>query len=239
MHNCKDDDKEEIFDEEEFYDDEQEQDDYDDEYSYLLDDEEDEKDDVVIDEDNNEGKKRRRSDSKKKGSFISTILEWLITIVAALIISFLINKFLIFKVYIPSESMYPTLKVKDQLFVTKMYSRDSIQRGDILVFFSDEFNELLIKRVIGLPGDDIVVKASGEVLVNGEVLEETYVVQKDETAIFDLEFKVPEDKYFFLGDNRANSLDSRYWSEPYIDFEDIRGEARIIIYPFNRIRILK
>ena len=135
--------------------------------------------------------------------------------------------------------MYPTLKVKDQLFVTKMYSRDSIQRGDILVFFSDEFNELLIKRVIGLPGDDIVVKASGEVLVNGEVLEETYVVQKDETAIFDLEFKVPEDKYFFLGDNRANSLDSRYWSEPYIDFEDIRGEARIIIYPFNRIRILK
>lgn len=239
MHNCKDDDKEEIFDEEEFYDDEQEQYDYDDEYSYLLDDEEDEKDDVVIDEDNNEGKKRRRSDSKKKGSFISTILEWLITIVAALIISFLINKFLIFKVYIPSESMYPTLKVKDQLFVTKMYSRDSIQRGDILVFFSDEFNELLIKRVIGLPGDDIVVKASGEILVNGEVLEETYVVQKDETAIFDLEFKVPEDKYFFLGDNRANSLDSRYWSEPYIDFEDIRGEARIIIYPFNRIRILK
>ena len=239
MHNCKDDDKEEIFDEEEFYDDEQEQYDYDDEYSYLLDDEEDEKDDVVIDEDNNEGKKRRRSDSKKKGSFISTILEWLITIVAALIISFLINKFLIFKVYIPSESMYPTLKVKDQLFVTKMYSRDSIQRGDILVFFSDEFNELLIKRVIGLSGDDIVVKASGEVLVNGEVLEETYVVQKDETAIFDLEFKVPEDKYFFLGDNRANSLDSRYWSEPYIDFEDIRGEARIIIYPFNRIRILK
>ncbi len=238
MHNCKDDDKEEIFDEEEFYDDEQEQDDYDDEYSYLLDDEEDEKDDVVIYEDN-EGKKRRRSDSKKKGSFISTILEWLITIVAALIISFLINMFLIFKVYIPSESMYPTLKVKDQLFVTKMYSRDSIQRGDILVFFSDEFNELLIKRVIGLPGDDIVVKASGEVLVNGEVLEETYVVQKDETAIFDLEFKVPEDKYFFLGDNRANSLDSRYWSEPYIDFEDIRGEARIIIYPFNRIRILK
>lgn len=238
MHNCKDDDKEEIFDEEEFYDDEQEQDDYDDEYSYLLDDEEDEKDDVVIDEDN-EGKKRRRSDSKKKGSFISTILEWLITIVAALIISFLINKFLIFKVYIPSESMYPTLKVKDQLFVTKMYSRDSIQRGDILVFFSDEFNELLIKRVIGLPGDDIVVKASGEVLVNGEVLEEEYVVQKDETAIFDLEFKVPEDKYFFLGDNRSNSLDSRYWSEPYIDFEDIRGEARIIIYPFNRIRILK
>ena len=190
MHNCKDDDKEEIFDEEEFYDDEQEQDDYDDEYSYLLDDEEDEKDDVVIYEDN-EGKKRRRSDSKKKGSFISTILEWLITIVAALIISFLINKFLIFKVYIPSESMYPTLKVKDQLFVTKMYSRDSIQRGDILVFFSDEFNELLIKRVIGLPGDDIVVKASGEVLVNGEVLEETYVVQKDETAIYDLEFKLP------------------------------------------------
>ena len=229
MRDYKDDheDKEELFDDDDLYNEQE------DEYSYLLEDEEEEK---KIEE---EKPARGNKGSKKKGSFISTILEWVITIVAALLISFLINKFLIFKVYIPSESMYPTLKVKDQLFVTKMYGRDSIQRGDVLVFFSDEFNELLIKRVIGLPGDDIIVKSSGEVLINGEVLKEDYVVQKDETAIFDLEFKVPEDKYFFLGDNRANSLDSRYWNDPYIDFEDIRGEARIIIYPFNRIKILK
>ena len=233
MRDYKDDheDKEELFDEEDFYDEQE------DEYSYLLEDEDEEE--KEIEEENSNKKDTNKSNSKKKGSFISTLLEWVITIVAALLISFLINKFLIFKVYIPSESMYPTLKVKDQLFVTKMYSRDSIQRGDVLVFFSDEFNELLIKRVIGLPGDDIIVKSSGEVLINGEVLKEDYVVQKDETAIFDLEFKVPDDKYFFLGDNRANSLDSRYWNDPYIDFEDIRGEARIIIYPFNRIKLLK
>ncbi len=75
--------------------------------------------------------------------------------------------------------------------------------------------------------------------MNGEVLKEDYVFQKDETAIFDLNFKVPENEYFFLGDNRANSLDSRYWSDPYISFDDIRGEARIIVYPFNRIKLLK
>lgn len=227
----KDDDKEEVFDQKDFYEDDQK--DFKDEYSYLLEDDED-KEEVKIEE-----PKKRRSGKKKKGGPIFTLFEWAITIVAALLISFLINKFLIFKVYIPSESMYPTLKVKDQLFVTKIYNKNSIQRGDILVFFSDEFNELLIKRVIGLPGDDVVVKASGEVLVNGEVLEEKYVVQKDETAIYDLDFKVPENKYFFLGDNRANSLDSRYWNDPYIDFENIRGEARVIIYPFNRIRLLK
>lgn len=230
------DEKENIFDKEEFYrDDEDEYDELRDEYSYLL--EEDDEEPKSYEKDTPLPK--RSKNRKPKGRFLSTILEWGITIVAALLISFLINKFLIFKVYIPSESMYPTLKVKDQLFVTKMYSRDSIERGDVLVFYSEEFNELLIKRVIGLPGDDIVVKASGEVLVNGEVLQEDYVVQKDETAIFDLDFKVPEDEYFFLGDNRANSLDSRYWNDPYIDFEDIRGEARVIVYPFNRIRFLK
>lgn len=228
------DDKDDIFDEEDFFNEEDQH--YDDEYAYLLEDEEDTKDkDSKIQVET----KKRSTHKKKRGGFISTLLEWVITIVAALIISFLINKFLVFKVYIPSESMYPTLKVKDQLFVTKTYTRESIQRGDVLVFFSDEFNELLIKRVIGLPGDDIIVKSSGEVLINGEVIDESYVVQKDETAVFDLEFKVPEDKYFFLGDNRANSLDSRYWNDPYIDFEDIRGEARVIIYPFTRIRFLK
>lgn len=232
MGNYKDDreDKEEIFNKEDFYDDH----DISEEYSYLL--EEDEEQEEKLKEDNT-GK--RSSKNKKRGRFLSGVLEWVITIVAALLISFLINKFLIFKVFIPSESMYPTLKVNDQLFVTKMYSRDSIERGDILVFYSEEFNELLIKRVIGLPGDEVVVKASGEVIVNGEVLQEDYVAQKDDTAIFDLDFKVPEDEYFFLGDNRADSLDSRYWNDPYIDFEDIKGEARVIVYPFNRIRFLK
>lgn len=237
MRDYKDDheDKEEVLeDKEDLFDDEELFEENEDEYSYLLEDEEEEE---KIEKEREKNKKKNAS--KKKGGIVSTVLEWAITIVAALLISFLINKFLIFKVYIPSESMYPTLKVKDQLFVTKMYSKDSIQRGDVLVFFSDEFNELLIKRVIGLPGDEVIVKSSGEVVVNGEVLKEDYVVQKDETAIFDLEFKVPEGKYFFLGDNRANSLDSRYWNEPYIDFEDIRGEARIIIYPFSRIRWLK
>ncbi len=225
------DDQENIFDKNEFYKEDDEED-LSDEYAYLLEDEDSlESDDKPL--------PKRSENRKHRGRFLSTILEWGITIVAALLIYFLINKFLIFKVYIPSESMFPTLKVGDQLFVTKMYSADSIQRGDVLVFYSEEFNELLIKRVIGLPGDDIVVKASGEVLVNGEVLKEDYVFQKDETAIFDLNFKVPENEYFFLGDNRANSLDSRYWSDPYISFDDIRGEARIIVYPFNRIKLLK
>lgn len=234
MDNHKDyrEDKEEVFDEEEFYDEN-----YLDQYSYLLEDDE-ETTETPSSGRVKEIRKEKRS-GRKKGTFVSNLLEWAITIVAALLISFLINKFLIFKVYIPSESMYPTLKVRDQLFVTKMYNRDSIERGDVLVFFSDEFNELLIKRVIGLPGDEIIVKASGEVLVNGEVLQEDYVVQKDETAIFDLEFKVPDDEYFFLGDNRANSLDSRYWNDPYIEFKNIRGEARVIIYPFSRIRFVK
>ncbi len=52
-------------------------------------------------------------------------------------------------------------------------------------------------------------------------------------------YKVPEGKYFFMGDNRINSFDSRYWENPYIDWSDIKGKARFIVFPFKRFGILK
>ena len=83
----------------------------------------------------------------------------------ALVLAFLINKFLIFKVKIPSESMVPTLNVGDRLFVTRIYNPEKLKRGDIVVFHSDEKNEDMIKRLIGLPGDKVVIK-DGIVTVN-------------------------------------------------------------------------
>ncbi|WP_034849084.1 signal peptidase I [Clostridium hydrogeniformans] len=182
------------------------------------------------------------SSSSDKNAIVSLIKDWIIPIVAAVIISLLINKFLLFKVYIPSESMYPELTEGDHLFVTKIYNYSKIKRGDILVFDFEEGKknnvkeELLIKRVIGLPGENVEVKNDGKVFINGEELNEPYVKNpSNQTG----SFTIPKGKYLFLGDNRANSNDARSWQNPYIDEKDIRGKARVRVYPFNRLGILK
>ena len=87
----------------------------------------------------------------------------------------------------------------------------------------------MIKRLIGLPGDEVVIN-DGRVTVNGETLEENYIGTVDN---YSGEFTVPEGKYFFLGDNRYWSLDSRYWDEPYIDGSEIKGKAQIKVYPWK------
>ena len=93
---------------------------------------------------------------------------------------------------------------------------------------------LLIKRLIGLPGDKVELK-NGMLYVNGELIEEPYVKNNmDYTG----EYTVPEDHLFFLGDNRATSRDARYWENPYISEDEVIGRAGLRIYPFNTIGFL-
>lgn len=174
----------------------------------------------------------------KENSFTlkKILLDWVVPIVAAIILAKLINAFVVFKVSIPSESMFPTIKKGDQIFVTKVYNINNIKRGDIVVFDSKELNDMLIKRVVGLPGDKVEVKEDGEVYINGQHLVEDYVKNhSDKTA----EFQVPEGKFLMLGDNRSNSLDARYWNNPYIDGSDIKGTAKLRVYPFDRVGFVR
>ena len=167
--------------------------------------------------------------NNKENKKNNLIFEWIMPAALALVISLLLYKFIIFMVYIPSSSMVPTLNEGDRLFVTRIYNLDNIKRGDVLVFKSKELNDILIKRVIGLPGD-VVTIVDGKVSVNNKVLEEDYLVNVDHNYG---EFKVPEEKYFFLGDNRPLSYDSSKWINPYIDGKDIEAKAQIKIFPFN------
>lgn len=156
-------------------------------------------------------------------------------IILAVILALLINKFLIFKVEVPTSSMEPTIKVGEKFLVTKVYNFNNLKRGDIIVFKNKEKNEIMIKRLIGLPGDEIDVRGN-ELYINGEFIQEDYVKNPDG---FFGEFKVPGGKYFFLGDNRKNSADSRYWEDPYIPKEDIKGEAQLRIYPIREFGSIK
>ena len=162
--------------------------------------------------------------------------DWIIPAAIAIILGVLINKFLFFNVNVPTSSMYPTITPGDRIFSMRIHRPSSIERGDILVFHSKELNKDLIKRVIGLPGETVEVQSDGRVYINGEYLEENYVSSfSDITGTF----TVPEDCYLFLGDNRGNSIDARLWKNPYIPFEEIQGEGKFIIFPFDRFGKLK
>ena len=164
------------------------------------------------------------------------INDYIVPIVIAFVLAMAIRQFLFYKVVVPTASMSPTIQVNDQLIVTKVYNKNSLKTGDVVVFNSKELNEELIKRLIGLPNDKINVTEDGKVYVNGKALNQPYVVNNGGKGGT---YKVPEGEYFFMGDNRSDSFDSRYWKNPYISWADIKGKARFTIYPFNRLGKLK
>lgn len=196
------------------------------------------KEDDVSNVDNNveNSKLEKRSDrNAKKKEKTGFFYDWVVPILIAVVLAVLINRFVVFKVKIPSESMVPTLNVGDRLFVSRVYNPENLDRGDVVVFYSEEKSESMIKRLIGKPGDNIEIK-DGIVTVNGETLYENYIGTPDK---FNGSYTVPDEKYFFLGDNRFFSSDSRYWDNHYIDAKDIKGKAQLKVYPFDDFGIIK
>lgn len=173
--------------------------------------------------------------SKKSNLNIKNFFkEWVIPIFCAILIALLIRKFLYFNAFVPTGSMIPTINLDDKVFVTRIHNLENIKRGDVIVFHSDELNKTLIKRLIGLPGDKIEIK-NGTIFINGNKLDEDYVKNKDN---YNGTFEVPNDKYFFLGDNRPTSYDARLWENPYIDSASLEGKAQFIYYPFKDFKSL-
>lgn len=158
------------------------------------------------------------------------IKEIIIGLFIGLILILIIQRFFIVAT-IPSESMETTLMVGDKVYIKTNISE--IERGKIYTFKKD--GEYLIKRAIGIEGDHIQIKGN-DIYINGEKLQEDYVSSSiTEDKIIDLDIMVPENKVFFLGDNRAVSADARYWKDKFIDEKDIIGLATKIIFPFDRI----
>ena len=159
--------------------------------------------------------------------------EWVVPIAIALVIVLFLNKFVFILVTVPTGSMEDTIMPGDRLYVNELFDIKEAERGDILVFKSDELDEKrLVKRLIGLPGEKVEVKRDGTVYINDEKLDEPYAV---EAEYEDRIFNVPEHSYLFFGDNRPISYDARYWENPYIDESKIIGEALFRFFPFNRI----
>lgn len=141
--------------------------------------------------------------------------------------------------FIPSESMLPTLKIGDHLFIDKISFEikglKDIERGDIVVFdppasVKTKDDIPFIKRVIGLPGETISIK-SGVVYINGALLNEPYISEK---PFGDFKpYIIPDNMIFLMGDNRNDSYDSRSWGP--LPVQNIIGKAEFRYYPFNDI----
>ena len=137
--------------------------------------------------------------------------------------------------FIPSGSMEGTIRTGDFVLGT-MYDigEGDIERYDILVFaLPDEPDTVYIKRVIGLPGETVVV-CDGSVYADGVRLDDSFVKNPMNTK-GDGTYVVPDGCYFVMGDNRNQSDDSRFWTEKYVPVENVEGKAKFIVFPFKNI----
>ncbi len=198
------------------------------------------------------------------GSVGAFFRELPVLLLVAFVLAFLLRTFVVQVFYIPSSSMEPTLQVHDRMIVEKItYRFREPRRGEVVVFEGEEgppepANESwitkvargagqflgvvpanardFVKRVIGLPGDRIVIR-EGVVYVNGTKLDEPYVVNEDTRS--QGPYVVPEGKLFFLGDNRPNSSDSRFPRLGYVDESKLVGRAIAIIWPPSHMGALR
>ncbi|MGD6818793.1 signal peptidase I [Metabacillus sp. 84] len=180
-----------------------------------------------------------RNKKKKR----SPILEWIAAILVAVVLAASIRIFIFEPYVVDGDSMDPTLRNSEKLFVNKIirYVGD-FERGDIVIINGQNNSEHYVKRIIGLPGDTVEVK-DDVLYVNGEEVKEPYLtsnrIEAESTGVqltndFK-EVKVPENKYFVMGDNRLVSMDSRT-GLGLIETERVIGRSEFVMLPFDKVR---
>lgn len=194
---------------------------------------------------------------------LKEIWEWLIVFVSAFVLVMFLNVTVFATTQVRQTSMLNTLVEGQHLFVEKLsYLLGEPKRGDIVIFLEnkhnttyfsrfgiflkdvseifkpaeDKTNVRLVKRVVGIPGDEIDIK-NGKIHIDGEAYDEFYAYGKTYKREFQFPVTVPDDKYLVLGDNREASRDSRNFG--FIDKDQVEGKAVFRIWPFNKIGILK
>ena len=191
----------------------------------------------------NEPKHMSEDSGSGAGSFIKSFL---IDIIIAVLLASLVLYF-IRPTIVKQSSMEDTLHENDYMIMARLaYKKDLPERGDIIVFQSSIVNydtgedKLLIKRVIGLPGDDLMIDAEGQLYINGEAYEEDYL-KDGYTPAGDIPAEgetitVPDESYFVMGDNRVGSIDSRYTDVGFVHPDQIKGKVVLRLFPFNKIQ---
>jgi len=181
--------------------------------------------------------------------------EWIKPILIAAALAFFIRTFVVQPFKIPSNSMFPTLKPGDRIFVNKFIYGARIpltnfrlpdirepDTGDIVVFLSPvERKKYLVKRFIAGGGESVQI-SDGDIFVDGKKIDNNpadrfIYYNRGEYGEENKVIHVPEDHFYVLGDNSANSMDSRYWG--FVPTKNLVGRAFLIHWPIRRIQLLR
>ena len=207
---------------------------------------------------------------RRRSGILTFFRDLIVIIVVAFLVSFLLKTFLVRSFYIPSQSMENTFLVDDRILVNQLVPNvQAVQRGDIVVFrdpggwlypradvdpggfervlqavglAADTSHNYVVKRVIGIGGDEVACcDSGGRVTVNGVPLEEPYIVipeGESKASGIDFSVTVPDDAVWVMGDNRYASKDSRYNQdqpgEGFVPESEIVGRAFVLNWPFDR-----
>lgn len=197
---------------------------------------------------------------KEKKGFWQEVREWIISLVAAVVIVLFLQNFVFTLIRVDGASMNPTLLNGERLFVTVFDAKfGSVERGDVVIcHYPDRGRTFFVKRVVAVPGDQVYRKSgvthvvyettdeSGKVVTVDEALDAEYV-----SIFFNPEndyeaYTLGEEEYFVVGDNRGNSHDSRDWNDtdPSKDVgpitkDMITGHVRCVLWPLSDIRVIE
>lgn len=195
-------------------------------------------------QDKSKGAKKEEFNLKKE------IFSWIKIFVIAVVIAFFVNNCIIMNANVPSGSMMNTILKEDRMIgLRTAYWFSDPSRGDIAIFENPDYYEngsqaadkYYVKRIIGLPGDKITIK-DAKIYVNDskEPLDESYLPEEwiyvngeDET----LEYQVPEDCYFMMGDNRNSSNDARFWKNTYVKRDKILAKAEFKYWSEGKVHL--
>lgn len=167
-------------------------------------------------------------------------ISWLRDLTVSVLIAVVVILFLYQPVRVEGTSMMPALVDQERIFINKFAYRfgiSDIQRGDTVVFwFPGDPSKSFIKRVIGVPGDQVQV-TDGQVSVNERLLDEPYVPEAYRDHVSTPLRAVPPGEYYVLGDHRSSSNDSRMWGT--VPRHYIYGKAAFVYWPLDRMGLLR
>ena len=186
-------------------------------------------------------KKKKKSDKPQEVNIVKELLMLIIYIGIVILICYCIITFVGQRTTVHGNSMNPTLENGDNLWIDKFsYKVGDPKRFDIIVFPYRDSDVYYIKRVIGLPGETVQIAPDGSIIVDGNILKESYgkeVIRDSGTASDPI--TLGEDEYFVLGDNRNDSRDSRWPDVGNIHKSKIVGKAVLRLTPFSKFGRVK
>ena len=183
--------------------------------------------------------KEENVNEEKEKSTLKDTLEFLAPIIIAMLIAVILKTCILANAIVPTGSMLNTIQKEDRVIASRLaYTFDDPERFDIAIFkYPDNEKEYFVKRVIGLPGEKVDI-LNGTVYITGAdgktlELRDDFVSEENKDN-YSGSFVVPEDCYFVMGDNRDNSVDSRYWvTTNYVSRDKFIGKVMFRYYPFK------